>query len=454
MTLWGGRFETGPGDVLWSYTTDESDRRLLTDDIEGSIAHVTMLGATGVLDQAEADVIGEHLRNIAAEAAAGDFAFSDEDEDVHSAVERRLHELAGEVAGKLHTARSRNDQIALDLRLYLRRAGSERAQQLNDFALSLAGIAETHAETVVPSYTHLQQAQPTTLGHCLLAYAWMALRDAERIGDALDRMNVSPLGAGASAGTSLPIDPARTADLLGFDSVFANSLDAVGSRDHVAEYIFCCAQAMANLSRLAEEIILWAGQEFRRLLLGDEVSTGSSALPQKRNPDIAELVRGRSARVAGHLTAILSLQKGLPLSYNRDLQEDKRLVFDSDDVLAGSIAAMTALLAGSRFNSVEPAPETAGLDLAERLVSHGVPFREAHAAVGRLVLTLERAGRTLSDAGIEDLAAVNAAFAPEDLDVLDAARSVRSRASAGGGSPESVLDQVTRIRELVSGDSP
>ncbi|MGA7097389.1 MAG: argininosuccinate lyase, partial [Acidimicrobiia bacterium] len=332
------------------------------------------------------------------------------------------------------------------------RSGSERARQLRDFALALAEIAETHAETVVPSYTHLQQAQPTTLGHCLLAYAWMALRDAGRIGDALGRMNVSPLGAGASAGTSLPIDPAQTADLLGFESVFDNSLDAVGSRDHVAEYIFCCAQAMANLSRLAEEMILWASQEFGRVRLGDDVSTGSSALPQKRNPDIAELVRGRSARVAGHLTAILSLQKGLPLSYNRDLQEDKRLLFDSDDVLTGSIAAMRALLVGSRFNPVEPSPGTASLDLAERLVSHGVPFREAHAAVGRLVLDLENAGRTLKDAGIEDLVAVHAAFTPEDLDVLDADRSVRSRASAGGGSPESVLDQVSKIRELASGD--
>jgi argininosuccinate lyase len=454
VTLWGGRFETGPGEILWGYTTDESDRRLLSDDIEGSIAHVTMLGATGVLEPAEADIICDHLRNIAVEAAAGEFEFSDDDEDVHSAVERRLGELAGEVAGKLHTARSRNDQIALDLRLYLRRAGSERARQLKDFALSLAEIAETHAETVVPSYTHLQQAQPTTLGHCLLAYAWMALRDAGRIGDALGRMNVSPLGAGASAGTSLPIDPAQTADLLGFDSVFDNSLDAVGSRDHVAEYIFCCAQAMANLSRLAEEMILWASKEFDRVRLDDDVSTGSSALPQKRNPDIAELVRGRSARVAGHLTAILSLQKGLPLSYNRDLQEDKRLLFDSDDVLMGSIAAMRALLVGSRFNPVEPSPGTASLDLAERLVSHGVPFREAHAAVGRLVLDLENAGRTLRDAAIEDLVAVHAAFTPEDLDVLDADRSVRSRASAGGGSPESVLDQVSKIRELASGDHP
>lgn len=450
MTLWGGRFETGPGKILWSYTTDDTDRRLLPDDIEGSIAHVTMLGATGVLERSDADLLAVTLGRILTEANSGDFEFQDGDEDVHSAVERRLHELAGDVAGRLHTGRSRNDQIALDVRLYLRRAAIERAGQLEGFAITLADIAETHAETVVPSYTHLQQAQPTTLGHCLLAYAWMALRDAGRFNDALARIDVSPLGAGASAGTSLPIDPARTAELLGFGSVFENSLDAVGSRDHVAEYIFCCAQAMANLSRLAEEMILWSSQEFNRAKLGDEVSTGSSALPQKRNPDIAELVRGRSARVAGHLTSILSLQKGLPLSYNRDLQEDKRLVFDADDVLASSLAAMTALVAGSEFSPGTLVSGTAGLDLAERLVSRGVPFREAHTAVGRLVLAMEESGRPLADATAIDLTDAHQSFEPDDLELLDPELSVRSRASAGGGSPGSVRAQVARVREVAS----
>jgi argininosuccinate lyase len=336
------------------------------------------------------------------------------------------------------------------MRLYSRRAADDRITQLHGYAIVLADIAQSHAATVVPSLTHLQQAQPTTLGHHLMAYAWMALRDAERFAGARARIDVSPLGAGASAGTSLPIDPVATARGLGMASVFENSLDAVGSRDHLAEYVFCCAQAMANLSRLAEEIVLWATPEFGRARLDDSVSTGSSALPHKRNPDIAELARGRAARVSGLLTSIMALQKGLPLAYNRDLQEDKRLVFEADDTLAATLTAMAELLGHTQFSPVTPEVETASLDLAEALVARGVPFREAHEAVGKLVLGLEGEGRTLLDAGVGDLAAAHAAFIEADLDLIEAAGSVQRRISPGGGSPDSVHAQAGELRRRIA----
>ena len=450
MSLWGGRFELGPGETLWAYTTDTSDRRLLADDVAGSMAHVRMLGETGILADLDVKTLLDGLETIQTEAAGEMFEFSAADEDVHSAVERRLFELVGDPAGRLHTARSRNDQVALDMRLYTRRAAGERIDQLHDFALTLADIAEGHATTVVPSYTHLQQAQPTTLGHHLLAYAWMSVRDAVRFAGTRSRTDVSPLGAGASAGTSLPIDPETTARELGMSAVFENSLDAVGSRDHLAEYVFCCAQAMVNLSRLAEEVILWATSEFGRARLGDSVSTGSSALPHKRNPDIAELVRGRAARVTGLLAAMMTLQKGLPLAYNRDLQEDKRLVFEADDTLADSLAAMVELLRETEFLAVAPSVETASLDLAEALVVRGIPFREAHAAVGNLVLALEGQGRNLLAATAEDLVAAHPHFVEADLGLIDPASSVQRRMSAGGGSPESVHTQVSDLRRRIT----
>ena len=450
MTLWGGRFEEGPGRVLWEYTTDHSDRRLLDDDVTGSMAHVAMLGETGILQDAEVKTLLGGLEAIRIEAEAGSFEFFETDEDVHSTVERRLFELVGDVAGKLHTARSRNDQIALDVRLYTRRAASDRITQLHGFAVAVADLAQKHASTIVPSLTHLQQAQATTLGHHLMAYAWMALRDAERFSAARTRIDVSPLGAGASAGTSLPIDPDDTARRLGMGSAFENSLDAVGSRDHLAEYVFCCAQAMANLSRLAEEIVLWVTPEFGRAHLRDSVSTGSSALPQKRNPDIAELARGRAARVFGLLTSIMALQKALPLAYNRDLQEDKRLVFEADDTLAETLSAMAELLDHTEFFEVTPSIETASLDLAEALVARGVPFREAHEAVGRLVLSLEAEDRTLLDAGPGDLTGAHSAFIGADLELIDAGGSVKRRISPGGGSPDSVHAQAAELRRRIA----
>lgn len=448
MTMWGGRFEDDPSRILWEYTTDTSDRRLLADDVAGSMAHVTMLGETGVVDAEEVAEMLSGLETIGEEAGSGTFVFHHDDEDVHSAVERRLGELVGSVAGKLHTGRSRNDQVNLDLRLYLRRSGQSRASDLIGLAATLADVAEKHATTVVPSYTHLQQAQPTSLGHHLLAYAWMAIRDADRFADARKRIDVSPLGAGASSGSALPLEPSRSAEVLEMAQVFRNSMDAVGSRDFVAEYIFGCAQAMAHLSRLAEEIVLWSSSEFGWLRLGDSVSTGSSALPHKRNPDMAELVRGRAATVIGDLVSIMTLQKGLPLTYNRDFQEDKATVFHADDTLAGSVRAMSEMLANAEFDPPSPGASTTSLDLAEALVSRGVPFRSAHETVGRLISALEADGRSLDDATAEDLGDVSDLFEEADLELIDPARSLERRQTAGSGNAESVRSQIEEIRKI------
>lgn len=448
MTLWGGRFDGSMSEVTRRFTGDDADRRLLEVDVRGSIAHVTMLGKTGIIGPGEVETLTDGLAAILEEV--DDFEFQRSDEDVHTAVERRLGELVGDVAGKLHTGRSRNDQVALDLRLYLAASARKRIGQLHSLITTLSDLGESHAEVVIPSYTHLQQAQATTLGHHLLAYAWMMLRAADRFEDALGRIGVSPLGAGASAGSSLPLDRAMTADTLGLEGVMANSMDAVASRDFVAEYVFCCAQTLVELSRFAEEVVLWSSTEFGWLTLSDGVSTGSSALPQKRNPDMAELLRGRSAGVIGDLTSILTLQKALPLTYNRDLQEDKRIVFHADDTLSGSLEATLALLEGIDFDPPAPGAATAALDLAETLVRRGVPFREAHALVGRLVRHLDDEGRSLANADASDLSAIDRRFEPDDVELLDPTTSLARRITDGAGNPQSVRDQVAAIRELLA----
>ncbi len=450
--LWGGRFEEPPDRLLWEYTVSPTDRRLLVDDVVGSLAHVKMLGRVGLLPPEETDTLLRGLEHILAEAREGTFEFIDADEDVHSAVERRLIELVGDVGKKLHTGRSRNDQIALDERLYLRRASAAQADRLGRFGLLLVTLAEENADLVVPVYTHLQQAQAIPLAHHLLAYAWMVSRDRQRFQQVGERLAVSPLGAGAAGGSSLPLDPIFTARELGFDVVFANSIDAVGSRDLVTEYVWCCAQAMVHLSRLSEELILWASSEFGWVTFGDRYTTGSSALPQKKNPDIAELARGRAAGAIGDVTALLALQKGLPLAYNRDLQEDKEHLFRADDTLAATLDALGGMLSTAEFHPPPPSPWTTALDLAEALVRRGVPFREAHAAVGRLVATLVAEGRDLTEATADDLAAADDRFEPADLDLVDTRRSVERRVTSGGGSFESVSEQITALRHVLTRD--
>ncbi len=446
MTLWGGRFEEAPGRTLWEFTVSDSDRRLLADDVEGSIAHAAMLNHVGLLSDEEHGAIESGLSMILTSARDGTFEFLATDEDVHSAVERRLTELVGEVGKKLHTGRSRNDQIALDMRLYLRRAAAERAEQLAGFGSALIDVAVEHAGTIVPAYTHLQQAQAVPFGHHLLAYAWMAVRDRQRFQDLSARLGVMPLGAGAVGGSSLSLDPGFTARQLGFEAVFANSIDAVGARDVIAEYAWCCAQAMVNLSRLAEEMVLWSTSEFAWVTISDSYTTGSSALPHKKNPDVAELARGKSAGAIAALNALLIMQKGTPLSYNRDFQEDKLHVFGADDTLRSTLVAMTGMLGSARFDPPMPTSWVTALDLAEILVGRGVPFRDAHHAVGRLVAALLAGGRDLSEATVEDLETAHPAFLPEDLTALSVEASVAARRTAGGGSPDSVLRQVDALR--------
>ncbi len=445
MTLWGGRFGDTPSDLLWSYTVDPSDRRLLAVDVAGSRAHVAMLARVGLLTAGEHDSLQAGLAQIEADAADGTFEFLPTDEDVHSAVERRLVELVGEVGQKLHTGRSRNDQIALDLRLYLRHAVAGRISDLGAWIETLCERAEQHAATVVASYTHLQQAQAISLGHHLLAYAWMARRDQERFSDLGRRLLVSPLGAGATAGSTLPLDSTYTAELLGFASTYPNSLDAVSSRDLAAEFVFCCAQAMIHLSRLAEDLILWSTAEFGWVTLADAYTTGSSALPHKKNPDIAELGRGRATSTLGALISILALQKGLPLAYNRDLQEDKPSLFQADDTLSATLGAFRGMLASAQFHPPPPASETAALDLAESLVRRGVPFRQAHAAVGRLVAHLHASDRALSEAILADLEEADPRFVKADLELVwpDLAHRPRTQ---GAGTPVDVLDQIAALR--------
>ncbi len=451
VTMWSGRFSERPDDVLWRYTATHEDRRLLEVDVRGSRAHVAMLGSTGIISPEEASQITEGLNEITAEAVGGQFEFLETDEDVHSAVERRLIELVGEVGAKLHTGRSRNDQVALDLRLYLDEAARARQADLLALAGLLADLAERHADDVVPSYTHLQQAQAISLGHHLAAHAWWAVRNAERFADAGRRIAVSPLGAGASGGSSLPLDPGVSAHQLGWHRHFTNSLDAVAARDFASEYGFCCAQTMVDLSRLSEELILWNTSEFGWVTFSDSLTTGSSALPQKKNPDIAELARGRSAGAIGSLTSLLVLQKGLPLAYNRDLQEDKSHLFALDDVTATTIEAVGALLTGAEFHPPAPGAWTTALDLAEALVGRGVPFRRAHEAVGSLVGRLTKNGQTLGEATADDLVSAHPAFHPEDVGLVDPVASASRRRSPGGGSPDSVRRQVVALRELLAG---
>lgn len=445
--MWGGRFAEGPDELLWRFTVDHSDRRLLSDDITGSLAHVAMLGDAGLLDKGEVETLTRGLKRIEAEATEGSFRFHDADEDVHSAVERRLGELVGEVAGKLHTGRSRNDQVALDLRLYLLRSANERVAQLRDFALTMAVAAESAGETVVPGYTHLQQAQAVPLAHHLLAHVSAALRDIERFDDLRRRLDISPLGSGALGGSSLPLDPDRSAELLGMESRFVNSMDAVAARDHVSEYAFACTQALVHLSRLAEECILWTTTEFGWVTFSDALTTGSSAMPHKKNPDIAELTRGRAATAIGHLTGLMALQKGLPMTYNRDLQEDKAALLAIDDALAGALEAMTALIGNAEFHPPLPDSSVTALDLAEALVERGVPFREAHGAVGSLLASLLADGRTLSAATAEDLEAIDPRFEPDDLALTEPVESVRRRRSTGGANFASVREQLRILRD-------
>jgi argininosuccinate lyase len=449
-TLWHGRFEGGPAEELMAFTVSlPFDQRLAADDIVGSRAHVRGLCRAGILTDAERDDVLAALDAVQSELLASTFVFVASDEDIHTAVERRVTELAGPAGAKLHTGRSRNDQVATDLRLFTKRELGGIAIRIVTLQETLLDRARTAGDAYLPGYTHLQRAQPVLLAHHLLAHGWALARDLDRLRSTIDRLDVSPLGAGALAGSSLPLDPAGTAADLGFASVFDNSLDAVSDRDFVAEALFDLALIGVHLSRLAEEIILWSTDEFGFLRLDDAYSTGSSMLPQKKNPDIAELTRGKTGRLIGNLTGLLAMLKGLPLAYNRDLQEDKEPLFDSLDTVALALAAMTGLLASSTFNldvmaAAADAPTSAATDLAEYLVSGGVPFRDVHAIVGALV-------RRSLDEGIalRELVAASPALGPEALSLLDQGVAVRRRTTPGGAGPAAVAPQLAAFERSV-----
>ena len=449
-TLWHGRFEGGPAAELMAFTESLSfDQRLWPDDIEGSRAHVRGLARTGIISDLERDQVLAALDTVAAELGDGTFVFAPSDEDIHTAVERRVTELAGAAGAKLHTGRSRNDQSATDVRLWCKRELMVVARRVVDLQAVLLQRADAAGEVYLPGYTHLQRAQPVLLAHHLLAHGWALGRDVDRLLDALDRIDVSPLGAGALAGSSLPLDPDGNAADLGFARRFENSLDAVGSRDHIAEALFVLTLVAIDLSRIGEEFVLWTTDEFGFARLDDGYATGSSMLPQKKNPDIAELARGKAGRVIGDLTGFLATMKGLPLSYNRDYQEDKEPLFDAVDQVRLALGAVTGMIATATFvpermQAAADAETTAATDLAEWLVQRGIPFRDAHAVVGALVR------RALAgEASLRDLVAADPLLGPDAAALVAPGVSVRRRTTPGGAGPGPVAEQLERFRRRV-----
>jgi argininosuccinate lyase len=453
-TLWHGRFEGGPSPELLAFSESLSfDRRLAADDVTGSRAHVRGLVRAGILTSDEGTVVLAALDRVGVELAEGTLAFLASDEDVHTAIERRVTELAGQPGAKLHTGRSRNDQVATALRLFCKRELAAVAGKI----LALQGVLLARADEAggayLPGYTHLQRAQPVLLAHHLLAHGWALARDVDRLLATRRRLDVSPLGAGALAGSSLPLDPAATAVDLGFNGAFENSLDAVGDRDFVAESLFDLALLAVHLSRIGEEVCLWATDEFGFLRLDDAWSTGSSMLPQKKNPDIAELVRGKAGRVIGDLTGFLATLKGLPLAYNRDLQEDKEPLFDALDQLRRALDALTGLLATATFMSdrmqeAADSPQSAATDLAEWLVERGMPFRDAHAIVGALVRdSIQR------HVPLTELVASHPDLGDDALELLEPGVAVTRRTTAGGAGPVPVAEQLQRFRQRLAADA-
>ena len=452
-TLWHGRFAGGPAEALMAYTVSlPFDRAMWRDDVTGSAAHVRGLARVGLLNDAERDAILAALDRVAEEIESDTFVFVESDEDIHTAVERRVTELAGPAGGKLHTARSRNDQVSTDLRLWCKRELLAVARLLHRMQTVLLDRALDAGETYLPGYTHLQRAQPVLLAHHLLAHGWAIARDVDRLLATIDRLDVSPLGAGALAGSSLPIDPARNAEDLGFAGVFDNSLDAVSDRDFVAEAVFDLALVGIHLSRIGEEWVLWTSGEFGFAELDDGYATGSSMLPQKKNPDIAELARGKSGRLIGNLTGLLATLKGLPLAYNRDLQEDKEPLFDSVEQVSLAVVALTGMISTATFvpEAMQAAADeetTAATDLAEYLVRAGTPFRDAHAIVGAHVRSA-----LAGEGSLRDLVAADPDLGPDAAALVGPGVGVRMRTSRGAAGPDALPLQLESYRAMLATD--
>ncbi|GLV29335.1 argininosuccinate lyase [Sphingobium sp. TomTYG75] len=452
--MWGGRFAAGPASVMREINASiPFDKRLWKQDIAGSKAHVAMLAKQGIVEGEDAQAITEGLNRIAAEYEANGVPVNLDLEDIHMVTESRLAELIGPAAGRLHTARSRNDQVATDFRLWVRDAIDEVQAGLEALQQALLARAEEHVDAVMPGFTHLQSAQPVTLGHHLMAYYEMVRRDRSRFADARDRLNECPLGAAALAGTGFPIDRHATAAALGFAKPTDNSLDSVSDRDFALDYLMAATQCSLHLSRLAEEFIIWASQPFGFVKLPDAYSTGSSIMPQKRNPDAAELVRGHAGRIMGCMTALCVTMKGLPLAYSKDMQDDKPPVFEAHDLLGLSIAAMTGMIETvsfrtDRMRGLAESGFATATDLADWLVREAnVPFREAHHITGRAVAAAESAGTPLADLPIETLKAIDARIDERIYAVLTVDASVASRKSHGGTAPDQVRARITQARK-------
>jgi len=450
--LWGGRFKESTNKLVEEFTESVSyDKRLAPYDVAGSVAHVKMLEKQGILTKEESDKIIEGLNRILREVEEGRFNWKKELEDVHMNIESRLTQEIGEVGGKLHTGRSRNDQVATDLRLYVRKEVKELLELLKGLRRAFLKQAQENLGVIMPGYTHLQIAQPVLYSHHMLAYYQMFKRDAERFEESLKRINVSPLGSAALAGTSYPLDREFTAKLLGFSSVSRNSMDAVSDRDFVAETIFNCAMVMMHLSRLSEELILWSTNEFDFIELPDAFCTGSSIMPQKKNPDVSELTRGKTGRVYGDLIAILTTLKGLPLTYNRDLQEDKEPLFDAIDTTKAALKVNTLIVEGMKPKR-ERMREQAGkgfslaTDLADYLAKKGLPFRKAHEVVGKLVAYCLDKGKDLTELSLKEFKEFSPLFEEDVLSLMSLEGSVNSRDVIGGTSLRRVKEEIERIK--------
>ncbi|AEJ43086.1 argininosuccinate lyase [Alicyclobacillus acidocaldarius] len=457
MKLWGGRFNEDTNQLVLEYTASISfDKRLLPYDIRGSIAHARMLGQTGILAPHEARAIIDGLESLLADYEAGKLEFRLEDEDVHMNVERLLTERIGDVAKKLHTARSRNDQVALDMHLWARDAVDELLAGVKRLERALLSAAERHLDVIVPGFTHLQRAQPVLFAHHLLAYVWMLVRDERRLLALKDEIDMMPLGAAALAGTTFPIDREMVAEELGFTRLYENSMDAVSDRDYLLGLLFNCATLMTHLSRLAEEMVLWSSEEFGWIELSDAYATGSSIMPQKKNPDVPELVRGKTGRVYGHLMGLLTVLKGLPLAYNKDLQEDKEGAFDAVDTVVPALELMagtveTMKVRRERLQHAFARDFSNATDLADYLVRKGLPFREAHEVVGRLVSDALAKGTNLAGLSLEEMQARSPLIDEDAYEALDIARVVEARQSRGGTAPSAVRLQLVLAKEAVEG---
>ncbi|UCC68223.1 MAG: argininosuccinate lyase [Armatimonadota bacterium] len=455
MRLWGGRFSKDPDQLAHEFTRSlPFDQRLAEHDIAGSIAHVRMLGHCAVLTPGEARKIEAGLERVRAGLSSGELTLDPESEDIHTEIERLLIEQVGAVAGKLHTARSRNDQIALDLRLFVREEIDSLRDHTAALQRALVEVAEKHLDTVMPGYTHLQRAQPVLLAHHLMAYFFMVQRDRDRLAECRKRVDLCPLGAAALAGTSFPIDPSFVAKQLGFDGLCPNSIDAVSDRDFILEFLADAAIAAVHLSQLAAEIVLWSSTEFGFVRLDDAWCTGSSIMPQKRNPDGAELTRGKAGRVFGNLMNLLSVLKGLPLAYNRDLQEDKEALFDTADTVSASLRVMRGMVTTASFDTQRMAdalsagfPTATGV--ADYLVRAGLPFREAHGIAGQIVQYCEKEKIGFEQLSVEEWRSFSAEFGEDIVKRISPGGAVAGKVSPGGTAPPQVKDQIARARKLL-----